>query len=503
MFDFGKSPINMNPDEQKKMLDNATSGQRKTALEMGIGFRNQNQQQRQQKRDAYHDLDRLNTIVEKENEAHDFFGKGLADWQKNVTGKKPSKDASNLKKQYDDYEHSVLSTVTKGGKRHEALSKSLPDIKKDFLQQGHQFALNKLNERSRTVLDKGLQRLAKGALGANDENGIQAHDAAAFDLINKYVMSEAKFDEKNADAMYDKYLSYTGVDIEKARASENKNIPGAKPGFKMKGTEIYTEKNTGVINDTGEKKNAELQIPEGQDEIYKGNQYRGKVKPKKTEPTTEDIQKLGKLSEKYETGGRGVSTVSSGKGDPGGVSYGLYQMTSVNPDTKKVGGTVEQYVNSNSFPWKKEFEGLKPGSNEFSAKWKEISEKHPEEFRKNQHAYIYETHYKPAAAKLENKLGVDMSQQSSTLKDVVWSTGVQHKPKLINKAFERFEKTSKRLDKSHPDYEKKLIEAIYDERATRCGDCSPNVKQGFRKRIVQERKEALELLKMERSQRKK
>ncbi len=118
MLDFGKSLINMDPDEQKKMLDNATGGQRRAALEMGIGYNNQNQQQqRQQKRDAYHDLDRLNFTVEKENEAHDFFGKGLAGWQKNVTGKQPSKDAINLKKQFDDYEHSVLSTVPKGGIR--------------------------------------------------------------------------------------------------------------------------------------------------------------------------------------------------------------------------------------------------------------------------------------------------------------------------------------------------------------------------------------------------
>jgi hypothetical protein len=128
MFDFGKSLINMNPDKQKKILGNATPGQRKTALEMGIGFKNQNkqQQQRQQKRDAYHDLDRLNTIVEKENEAHDFFGKGLVDWQKSVTGKKPSKDATNLKKQFDGYEHGILSNYPKGGKRHEALSETLP-----------------------------------------------------------------------------------------------------------------------------------------------------------------------------------------------------------------------------------------------------------------------------------------------------------------------------------------------------------------------------------------
>src|SRR5690606_14182281 len=37
---------------------------------------------------------------------------------------------------------------------------------------------------------------------------------------------------------------------------------------------------------------------------------------------------LGSLSSKYETGGRGPGTVSSGRGDAGGVSYGSYQMTS-------------------------------------------------------------------------------------------------------------------------------------------------------------------------------
>ena len=217
MFDFGQSLLTMGAEEQEKMLGNATPGQQRAALEMGVGFNNRNRretrgQARQQKRDGYHDLDRLNHVVEKENEAHDFFGKGLTDWQKGVTGSNPSKDATNLKKQFDDYESSVLSTVPDGGKRHTALAESLPKIKDTFLKQGHQFAVDKLNERSRTVLDKGLQRIAKGALGATDEKGVQAHDDAAFDLINKYVLSEAKFDEKDADAMYDKYLGYAGVE---------------------------------------------------------------------------------------------------------------------------------------------------------------------------------------------------------------------------------------------------------------------------------------------------
>lgn len=37
---------------------------------------------------------------------------------------------------------------------------------------------------------------------------------------------------------------------------------------------------------------------------------------------------LGELSEKFETGGRGAGTVSGGQGDPGGASYGSYQMSS-------------------------------------------------------------------------------------------------------------------------------------------------------------------------------
>ncbi|WP_239057717.1 hypothetical protein [Pseudodesulfovibrio sp. JC047] len=270
MFDFGKSLLTMAPNEQKQMLDTATPRQRNAVLELGIGIKSQNQRQQsnQQKRDAYHDLDRLNSIVEKENEAHDFFGKGLTDWQKNVTGNRPSTDANILKKQFDDYEHDILSDLPKGGKRHGALSETLPKIKKEFLQQGHQFILDKFNEHSRSVLDKGLQRLAQGALGAKDEKDIQSHDDAAFNLINKYVLSEAKFDEKDADVMYDKYLGYAGVDREKIRVSENDDVPGVKSDFKIENAEMLAENDIGTDSDAGGEEEAEG-IPNNQKELNK------------------------------------------------------------------------------------------------------------------------------------------------------------------------------------------------------------------------------------------
>ncbi len=60
---------------------------------------------------------------------------------------------------------------------------------------------------------------------------------------------------------------------------------------------------------------------------------------------------LGSLSEQYESGGRGPGTVSLGRGDPGGVSYGTYQLSSTR-------GTVRQFVNE-FYPT--QFRGLVPG----------------------------------------------------------------------------------------------------------------------------------------------
>lgn len=209
----------MNADEQKAMLAKSTPAQKRTAYEPGIGIngsQSRKNQQRQQKRHGYTDLDRLNHVTAKENKAYDLFGKGLESWKQGVTSKNPSKDANQLKKQFDDHEYAMLSDLPKGGKRHGVLSETLPKIKDGFLKQGHQFAVDKLNERSKGALDKGLQRIANSSFGAKDEKDIQAHDDQAFELINKYVMSEAKFDEKDADAMYDKYLGYAGVEPQTA-----------------------------------------------------------------------------------------------------------------------------------------------------------------------------------------------------------------------------------------------------------------------------------------------
>ena len=98
-----------------------------------------------------------------------------------------------------------------------------------------------------------------------------------------------------------------------------------------------------------------------------------------------DEPRLGKLSENYESGGRGPATVSTGIGDPGGVSYGTYQLAS------KI-GRADEFVRK-YYP--EEFKGLKGGAPEFTRRWKELAEKDPAGLRRNEHEFIKETHYDP------------------------------------------------------------------------------------------------------------
>ena len=203
---------------------------------------------------------------------------------------------------------------------------------------------------------------------------------------------------------------------------------------------------------------------------------------------------LGKLSAKYETGNRGPGTVSGGEGDPGGSSYGSYQMTS------KGGGTVGRFVNQADFPWRSNFEGLTPGSGPFTAAWKKVAVTDPVHFHAVQHEFIKETHFDPQVARVKAGDSLDLTTRSHALQDVTWSTAVQHGPNstIIHKAIVAL----KGLDVSAPDFDEHLIKAIYAERGRKEEDgdlvyfskCSNDVQQGVAKRFVDEQKDALQML---------
>ena len=208
---------------------------------------------------------------------------------------------------------------------------------------------------------------------------------------------------------------------------------------------------------------------------------------------------LGKLSEKFEVGNRGAGAVSGGEGDPGGVSYGCYQMTS-----RRNGGTVGRFVRDPSFPFAYRFAGLTPGTAEFSDAWRALAQSEPEAFRAAQHEFIRRTHFDPMIANLRQSASIDALARSAALQDCLWSTAVQHGPqsKIPLTVCEGLLADGSPKPEEGKAFDEQFIRRIYAERGRRTADgelahfssSSPNVQAGVAKRFERELQDALEML---------
>lgn len=123
---------------------------------------------------------------------------------------------------------------------------------------------------------------------------------------------------------------------------------------------------------------------------------------------------LGQTSAQFESGGRGAGTISTGRGDKGGKSYGEFQLSSK-------AGTLQKYLAESKYA--KEFEGKAVGSKAFDDQWKQLAATDPD-FAKEQKNFIKRTHYDKAMAGLAES-GIDLSKRGRAVQDAVWSTSVQ------------------------------------------------------------------------------
>ncbi len=132
---------------------------------------------------------------------------------------------------------------------------------------------------------------------------------------------------------------------------------------------------------------------------------------KKIDPKT---WQLGDSSAAFESGGKGAGTISSGRGDRGGKSYGTYQLSSKT-------GTLRQFLNES--PYGKQFEGMQEGSADFDRQWQRLAKNDPA-FAQAQHDFIKRTHYDKAVDGLK-EAGIDLSGRGKAVQDAIWSTSVQ------------------------------------------------------------------------------
>ena len=131
------------------------------------------------------------------------------------------------------------------------------------------------------------------------------------------------------------------------------------------------------------------------------------------------VTSLGVVSAKEESAGTGVETVSGGMGgkDPGGVSYGKYQLESNK-------GTMQDFLKSSEGkPFASSFFGLKPGTPEFTAVYKEVAKNKKTEFEQAQQNYIERVKYSPVE-KYAKSLGLDTNNRA--VQEALFSQSVQH-----------------------------------------------------------------------------
>lgn len=172
----------------------------------------------------------------------------------------------------------------------------------------------------------------------------------------------------------------------------------------------------------------------------------GQVKPGGAAPPA-----LGSLSQQYESGRNGPGTVSTGKGDHGGVSYGLYQFAS---KFKK----PEAFLQHEGQAWAAEFKGLTSGTAAFTTVWKEVARREPEAFAAAQHRYVERVYFRHNAALIKKRTGYDVLSRPRAVQNAVWSTAVQHgeDTRLVVRILEQHQAT--------PLSDEELLGLIYAER---------------------------------------
>lgn len=168
-------------------------------------------------------------------------------------------------------------------------------------------------------------------------------------------------------------------------------------------------------------------------------------------------RRLGALSERFESGGRGAGTVSSGRGDPGGVSYGIWQLSSR-------AGAAAAFVAAEGTRWRDAFAGAAPGSATFTAVWQAIAAREPGPFAEAQRAFIERTHYRPAVRAVLGQTDLDLAARHPAVRDAVWSVAVQHggAARILAAAVAAADAA---VARDEAGYDRALVEAIYAERS--------------------------------------
>lgn len=200
---------------------------------------------------------------------------------------------------------------------------------------------------------------------------------------------------------------------------------------------------------------------------------------------------MGRLSARFESGGDGIAAI--GYDRTGGTSYGKYQIASrvgsmksflsfLDGEAPDIAQRLRKAGPANT--------GSRRGG--MPDAWRAIAAEQPERFEALQEAFIRESHYRPALEAIVQRTGLEEGSISPAMREVIWSTAVQHGPAGAARIFDRADDLSGRPEDAS--YERKLISNVYKIRAGQFGSSTSQVRAAVRNRFREEQQLALNML---------
>ncbi len=204
---------------------------------------------------------------------------------------------------------------------------------------------------------------------------------------------------------------------------------------------------------------------------------------------------ISKVEEVSELGNGGY--ISTGAGDYGGVSYGIYQFSTTTGSardfvnwTKKNDAEVYKYFKAEGNP--------RPSTAAFNRAWKKAYKELGTKFEKSQYDFASEYLIKPAYNRVKKRFGLDL-KKSRAREEYLISTAVQFGPGGICNLFKEVENRGIKLDDNMDD--SKLLSIMCNHKrdtvAYHFRSSSSKVKAAARQRFIREKKELLKIAKEE------
>ncbi|NJB66747.1 hypothetical protein GGQ74_000387 [Desulfobaculum xiamenense] len=201
---------------------------------------------------------------------------------------------------------------------------------------------------------------------------------------------------------------------------------------------------------------------------------------------------LGGLCAMFESGVRGVYAI--GYDHKGGTSYGKYQMSSRKGTMRRFVSYLDTRAPSLARRLKRcgpantgTTDGVMPDE------WRRIAGEFPRLFERLQDDFVHNTYYSPTLREIRSRTGIDLDAHPVVLREVLWSTAVQHGPLGSAGIFERAEQRARMRPAS--EYHRALVVEIFREREARVRNkCHPEQLRPLIQRLRQERTIALSRL---------